>query len=709
MKKSTLWKKYLFIAALAAGLLAGVIAYGWTFLVWTIGAVAGVVLGWSLLVRYRPQTLGRLMTALFKLRAKFKDPGPRGANARSDDWPAWFATQGRTGWQPSKVSLTSRWGKNIDPQAVLPEYPRPQLARSRWLNLNGLWSCNVVAREEENVSDFPGQILVPFAIESALSGIQRPLLPGERLWYRRPFKLPADWQADERVVLHFGAVDWQATVYVNGQQQGRHEGGYTPFSFDITDALQRDGDNELVVAVWDPTDGDNGGQQRGKQTLDPQMINYTASSGIWQTVWLEPVPERRLDSVFATAADTTHGTAELTVATTGNCSGLRIKVSLDDEPTLIEVAATASAVLSITPQQKKLWTPDTPHLYPITVQLLDGDEVIDEINSYFALREVGTAKVNGNTVFTLNGQPIFHHGPLDQGYWPESIYTAAADEALVYDIEIMKASGFNMLRKHIKIEPARWYYHADRLGMLVWQDMINGGNTIPAKDLWIDYLQHHAPLGIKHQQVRDNDYQGWGRDEQSRAAFNQELTEMIDTLRPFPSVVMWIPFNEYWGQFDAAQTADWVKQYDPTRLVNHASGFYDQGAGDVYDMHIYMQSFDRVIDPLGTRAPVLGEYGAMVCAVENHKWSDKIFGFGAPHTLAEFKQAYFDLMRKQIVVAIGNGLTGAVYSVLSDVEIETDGLLTYDREVLKIEAEELHSLHNELYQAFAKRHNLKAN
>jgi len=690
-------KKYLLFSALIAGLLAGSIIFGWIFIVWTVGTITGALLAWSLLVRYWPQPIGSLITAVLKLQTKLQDPGPRAADARSEDWPQWFAAQARTGWQQGKAPLSSRWGKTIDPQTVLPEYPRPQLCRPRWMNLNGLWSFAVAARDDEKVSDFPGQILVPFAIESALSGVQRPLLPGEQLWYRRTFTVPAHWLPNERVMLHFGAVDWQATVYVNGQEQGRHQGGYTPFSFDITDALQRDSDNELVVAVWDPTDGQGGGQQRGKQTLVPQFVNYTASSGIWQTVWLEPVAERRIESII-TRADTTVGNATLTVTTQGNCEDLTVEVSLADEATAVS-AAVNSPVL-VTPQTTRLWTPDDPHLYPITVRLLEGDRVIDQVSSYFALREVGTVKRNGSTVFTLNGRPIFHNGPLDQGYWPEGIYTAASDEALRYDIELMKASGFNMLRKHIKVEPARWYYHADRLGMLVWQDMVSGGTVIPPKGLWIDYLQHAAPLGIKHPHLVDNDYQGWGRDKNARAAFRQELTEMIDLLRPFPSVVMWIPFNEYWGQFDAAEIADWIKRYDPTRLVNNASGFYDQGAGDVYDMHIYMKKIERVVDPLGRRVPVLGEYGGKTWAVENHLWSGKTFGYGATINQADYQKAYFDLMRAEIAVAIANGLAGAVYTQLSDVEIEINGLLTYNREVSKMAPEALNALHRELYRAF---------
>ncbi|MCY4426544.1 MAG: hypothetical protein OXC05_05880 [Halieaceae bacterium] len=669
-------------------------------------AVIAIVLAaaWSLAVRYNPLMVGRLISFLLRLQLRLVGPGARADDARSGDWPLWFASRAGRSWNPGETPIATRWKGQVDAELPLPEYPRPQLRRRHWLNLNGLWSFNVVPREQEQVADFPGQILVPFAIESALSGVQRPLLAGERLWYRRSFSIPGGWHADERVILHFGAVDWRADVFVNGISQGRHEGGYTAFSFDITDALLRGGENELVVAVWDPTDSRAATQQRGKQTLTPLMINYTASSGIWQTVWLEPAPLQRIQGIRC-VADTSAGCAALTVATEGECVGLRVEVTLEGEG--VVASATAGDQLQVAPSKPRLWSPESPHLYAITVRLLQDGRIVDEVDSYFALREVAATLHRGARLLTHNGQPVFLNGLLDQGYWPEGIYTAPCDEALVYDIESMKASGFNMLRKHVKVEPARWYYHADRLGMLVWQDMINGGCVYPPAALWVDFLQHAAPLGVGRMSAPDDDYKGWGRDDNSRAAFRRELKEMTEQLGCFPSIVMWIPFNEYWGQFDAAETARWVKQTDPTRLVNNASGFHDQGAGDVYDLHIYMKRITRIEDPLNQRVPVLGEFGARGWVVNGHHWSDKTFCIGKPAAdQAEFQDWYTALMRQQIAVAIDNGLAASVYTQLSDVEIEIDGLLTYDRAVMKMAESDLYALHQELYRAFDRRHQL---
>nr|MDT0253817.1 hypothetical protein [Endozoicomonas sp.] len=489
--------KKMIISAVVAGvvLLGGGGLFGWQFPLWLLGIVAFLVLGWSLMVRYKPRQVGSFVHFLVKRIPKGEKGKVFSENHQSGDWPEWFAKQNAEGWQLPECQLKTRWSKDINPRAPLPEYPRPQLTRDRWVNLNGLWSFNVVPEATVSVTEFPGKILVPYAIESALSGVQRPLFAGENLWYQRTFSVPSDWDGEERIVLHFGAVDWQTTVLVNGVEQGVHQGGYTPFSFDITDAVNRNKENQLTVIVWDPTNSDGSSQQRGKQALVPQFISYTASSGIWQTVWMEPVAERHIDRIVTTA-NIAKGTALLDVQTIGDCDGLTVEVTLAGERQKF-TAGVGQPVL-VKPDEIRLWTPETPNLYDISVRLLDGDKVVDETDSYFALREVGTVRQGDSTLLTLNGKPVFHNGPLDQGYWPDGIYTAATDEALKYDIELAKSYGFNMLRKHIKVEPARWYYHADKLGIMVWQDMISGGFTVPPRDGWVDYLQHVAPLGVKY-------------------------------------------------------------------------------------------------------------------------------------------------------------------------------------------------------------------
>lgn len=668
---------------------------------WAAGILCVLFSLWlliSALIFYKPQILGGLILQTIE------DDGPVfNPDQISPDWNDWFAMQQRDGWRKSDSPLMTRWGESLTSSSVLSQYPRPQLQREQWLNLNGLWNFNVVPKHVASVDVFPGKILVPFAIEAPLSGVGRPLLAGEQLWYQRTFEIPKQWDAGQRIKLHFAAVDWRATVYVNGKQVGRHEGGYSPFSFDITDASTRNAPNELVVVVWDPTNADGATQSRGKQHLEPMSIFYTATSGIWQTVWLEPVAQRAIDSISATV-DVDAGSATLSIVArgeSGDAQGLIISVELESEST--RVTRPLGNPITLKPDSRKLWSPDSPHLYFYTATLMDGDTVVDKVRSYFALRSVGRTVRHDEPVFTLNGEPIMHLGVLDQGYWPDGGMTAPSDDALIYDLELMKSYGLNTIRKHVKVEPARFYYHADRLGLMVWQDMPSGGNRWPPVDLAAPILRYQAAFGVSDSamQITDDDYEGWGRDTESRAAFQAELQEMMDSLNFFPSVVMWVPFNEYWGQFDAVKTAQWIKQRDNSRLVNHASGWMDQGAGDVYDEHLY-NNYHRWQhrDPLGERVAVLGEFGGKTLSIPNHLWDDEVVGYGKMASKGELFKTYEQLLLEELLPRIDQGLSAIIYTQLSDVESEVNGYVTYDRKVEKFDRKALNDLHQRMYKAF---------
>ena len=582
----------------------------------------------------------------------------------------------------------TRWAAAVNPECPLPEYPRPQAVRKRWLNLNGLWDYAIRDAGESNPPGrYDGKILVPFPLESALSGVQRALLPDQRLWYRRAFTVPEHW-VGSRVLLHFGAVDWKAEIRVNGLAAGSHTGGFYPFSIEITSFLRK-GDNELLVSVWDPTDAY--GQERGKQVLKPGGIFYTAVSGIWQTVWLEPVPPSYL------------GTFRLTPDLDRAELGLQAEVEGGVGPFTVEAAAFAEgrevavirgetgAALALKIGEPQLWSPASPFLYSLRIRLLDGREIVDELSSYFGMRKYSVAEDGrGIRRLCLNNEPLFQNGLLDQGYWPDGLYRAPSDEALRYDIEQAKSYGFNMIRKHIKVEPARWYYHCDRLGMIVWQDMLNGGGK--------HSLLHHSlrPMIAPGLRVNDGRYKAAGREEKdNRDNFKKELKEMIDALYNYPSIAMWVIFNEGWGQFDAAEIADWAKRYDPTRYIDHASGWHDQGAGDLQSIHTYF--FALRAPRLDHRAVVLSEYGGYSHPVKEHLWREgRQFGYKMFSSRERFTEAYLKLLGRQLKPLIARGLSGAVYTQLTDVETETNGLLTYDREVIKIDPAVLRRINAEL-------------
>ena len=452
-------------------------------------------------------------------------------------------------WQAEQAPLMTRWAVEVSPENALPEYPRPQLVREEWLNLNGLWEYALRPQDEAQPDAFDGNILVPYPVESALSGVME-RVEGRRLWYRRSFRVPERW-AGQRVLLQFGAVDWETTLWINGTEVGTHRGGYDPFGFDITEALAETDDQEIVVSVLDPTDA--GTQPRGKQVNSPEGIWYTPSTGIWQTVWLEPVPPTHITDVQMTP-DIEAGVLELEVQ--GNKIGNVVAAVLDGEEVIADVRGVVGETLKLPVPDAKLWSPDAPFLYDLELRLESAGGVVDEAVSYFGMREIshGPDK-NGVPRLLLNGEPLFQYGLLDQGFWPDGLYTAPTDAALRYDLEMTKELGFNMVRKHVKVEPARWYYWADKLGLLVWQDMPSG-DAFAAENAG---------------QIT--------RSPESAEQFELELQRMVDNLRNHPSVVMWVLFNEGWGQYDTVRLTEWLESYDPSRLVNSVSGWNDVGAG----------------------------------------------------------------------------------------------------------------------------------
>lgn len=575
--------------------------------------------------------------------------------------------------------LTTPWGEALDENRILPEYPRPQMKREKWLNLNGRWAYAITG-DEAAPQSWDGTILVPFSPESALSGVGRTLLPGQTLWYRRELSLPDDFLAgDGRLLLHFGAVDQEAVVYLNGVELGRHMGGYCAFSVDATHALKQR--NTLLVRVRDDTDASF--HSRGKQSSRRGGIWYTPQSGIWQTVWAEPVPRRcieglRIVPLFDQSA------VELTVLC---AERLHCEAKVDGRT----VPFTSGEPVRIPMPDFRAWSPEDPYLYDLTVLL--GE---DRVDSYFGMRKTEVrADQNGVKRLFLNGEPRFHSGLLDQGYWPDGLYTAPSDEALIHDIQTAKALGFNMLRKHIKVEPMRWYYHCDRLGMLVWQDMPSGGGRYRRSTISMPLI-----TGIHR---RDDRYRAFARTSaQGRAEYMDELEEMAAQLFNAPSVVLWVPFNEGWGQFDSTRVMERLRGLDPTRPVDPASGWHDQGAGELTSRHVYFKRFRFRPDRRG-RAVALSEFGGYNLRVEAHCFNAKDYGYRRLTDAQALWQAYRRLYENEVFPAVARGLCAAVYTQLSDVEDELNGLMTYDRRVVKLDAEDVRSLNERLYEASPKR------
>lgn len=571
-------------------------------------------------------------------------------------------------WSPIEGRIKTIWGENIDVDNVLPEYPRPIMERQKWMNLNGLWEYSIASLKESKPIKFDGEILVPFAVESSLSGVGKKISNDSVLWYEREFYIPSEWN-DERILLHFGAVDWKADVWVNDVKVGEHTGGYTPFTFDITQAIKK-GKNILNVKVWDPTD--KGPQPRGKQVSNPNGIWYTPVSGIWQTVWLEPVPKSYIESIKITP-DIDLNKLYINVKTNNyNNSNEKYEVKVFGNDKLVATGTSINGLpVEVTmPSDVKYWSPESPYLYDLEISLVLGNKEIDKIQSYAAMRKFSMKKDNNGIVrMQLNNKNIFHFGPLDQGWWPDGLYTAPSDEALKFDIERIKSLGYNMVRKHIKVEPARWYTYCDRMGVIVWQDM-------PSGDKMYEWNQKDYYIG------EDNI-----RSIPSEKIYKKEWKEIIDYLYSYPSIGVWVPFNEAWGQFKTNEIAEWTKNYDPTRLVNPASGGNHFTCGDILDIHSYPSPEMFLYD--AQRVNVLGEYGGIGLVVKNHLWEPKrnwgYIQFNSEKEATNEYIKYAEILKR----LIERGFSAAVYTQLTDVEIEVNGLMTYDRKKMKMNENEL--------------------
>ncbi|WP_214070644.1 sugar-binding domain-containing protein [Mucilaginibacter sp. dw_454] len=573
-----------------------------------------------------------------------------------------LATQAQS-WSPKQAPLMSKFAKDVDPNHVLPEYPRPQMVRKEWLNLNGLWQYQPGATGETlPKGNLDKTILVPFPVESALSGVRE---HHDRLWYRRTFTVPAAWKG-KQVILHFGAIDWESEVYVNGKSLGIHKGGYDPFSYNVTSALTKSGPQELTVRVYDPTD--LGGQPRGKQTLNPQGIMYTSVTGIWQTVWLEPVATTSISDIKI-VPDLDKSAVKLTVNATGNAAGAMVSVKVRDGNNVVKtVSIKPNVETSIVVAHPKLWSPDSPFLYDLDITLNKGGVATDKLTSYFGMRKISVEQDGGFKKLYLNNKFLFELGPLDQGFWPDGGYTAPTDAALKSDLEMIKKFGFNMVRKHIKYEPYRWYYWADKLGLMVWQDMPSPNS----------YTEHVPPVDT--------------------AEFRSELTRLIKTHWNSPSIINWVIFNEGQAQHNTAGLVSMVRKLDPSRLINQASGGDHHGVGDLLDIHSYPPPgvpFSK------TQALACGEYGGIGYIIPGHTWK-----VGDTYIMINNKKDYLDLYDKfandLTLYKTNNGLSAAVYTEITDVEVELNGLITYDREVVKGDADKIYAsnykaIHDNLY------------
>lgn len=586
----------------------------------------------------------------------------------------------QTTWKIAGDKIIAPWAEKMDVNNVLSNYPRPQMVRGNWKNLNGLWNYAITPIQGNIPNNFDGKILVPFAIEAALSGVGRTVGKDSLLWYQTAITLPTAFN-NKKVLLHFGAVDWKTEIFLNGKKVGDHKGGYTPFSFDITQFLKK-GEQELIVKVWDPTD--EGSQPRGKQVRDPKGIWYTSVTGIWQTVWVEAVPHTFIARTINTP-DVDAKALRIKVDIIHPQVGDKIRVmAFDKNQKIAEEESDATSGLSLKIEGAKLWSPERPFLYDLRIQVIRGRKIVDEVASYFAMRKSSLKKgTDGIQRMELNNKFLFQFGPLDQGWWPGGLYTAPSEDAMRFDIEKTKEMGFNLIRKHVKVEPAQWYYLCDSIGLMVWQDMPDG-------DLGNRWDSRPGVFGLASDK---------NRTAASESDFMNEWNEIMEALYNFPSIVCWVPFNEGWGQFKTKEITEWTMQKDPTRLVNSASGgnFYE--VGHIIDLHNYPDP--AMPDPElfgGKRALVLGEFGGLGLPIDGHTWQKKDnWGYQSYKSAEDMYKKYASFIGK-LASFIEKGLSAAVYTQTTDVEVEVNGLMTYDRKVIKMPPEKLKTLNDKLYQ-----------
>ncbi|WP_294182811.1 glycoside hydrolase family 2 protein [uncultured Sphingobacterium sp.] len=589
-------------------------------------------------------------------------------------------------WKPAGSHILTPWGEKVTAQKPHPEYPRPQLTRTNnWQNLNGLWKYAVTpVGTKEIPRQWDGNILVPFAIESALSGVGKEVGKDKALWYNNTITLDKSVHKN-KVLLHFGAVDWQCDVYVNNQLVGRHEGGFDPFSMDVTSFLKKGAKQEIAIRVWDPTD--DGPQPRGKQVNKPNGIWYTPVTGIWQTVWLESVPQTYIVRTKQTPR-LDDGVLAFQASVEGSQAGDEIKVrALDGGKIIKEQTGQPNTSFDLSVPNLEPWSPSNPKLYDLEIQLIRKGKVVDQAKSYFAMRKIAMQKdENGVQRLMLNNKFTFQYGPLDQGWWPDGLHTAPTDEALKFDVVKTKEMGFNMIRKHIKVEPARWYRYCDSIGMLVWQDMPSGD------------------LGGNHWDMQPGKISGGNRDkvrsQESEGYYRKEWKTIMEVLHNYPSIVIWVPFNEAWGQFKTKEITEWTMANDPSRLVNSASGGNFMETGHILDIHNYPDAAMPDPNLFGAKQVLaLGEFGGLGLPIDGHSWQQKDnWGYQSFKNKTELLERYKRLIH-DLTRLIPMGLSAAVYTQTTDVEVETNGLMTYDRKVVKMPEAELNAAHQALYHA----------